>query len=457
MSLRARARAYLLCASGRRIAGIVRGRTRSSRCAPLATALTAQSMASLPSEVLETVLRLAYEFRWDEVDIERELERRHFLRDAALVCRRFAPAATLVLGETLVVRRLGDFEAIEDAVERGTLRLAGVRTLVLDESVCRVEDPDRLARRRAEAEGGGSVDLTPDVLDKYVFDDDEFETLEDFTQRGRALASSLPRLRELRSTRGRTLSRQPWPWPVARLAIEMTCDEEDFWRSEWPDIELWEVLGGWSELRDLSVIRVTSEDPGVGALPDALCGRLRSLRLGVGDGSEDAWQRSQFGIFLEGRIFAHTTPRLRQLDIRLACSLVGYSEPWTESLFGCDSDNAFVPSLEQLTIGWPAREFDTNDVLPLIEVLPGTLHELAIVIGQSPPWSVSNPFSGFDLLATLACALLNRQHAVGLVRLNLDMAGFGLNEETWRSHLHWLALEATCAERGVQLALVKVD
>ena len=50
-------------------------------------------------------------------------------------------------------------------------------------------------------------------------------------------------------------------------------------------------------------------------------------------------------------------------------------------------------------------------------------------------------------------ALGERDHAVGLVGLELDLSGFGLEADVWRTHRRWQALEATCAERGVALML----
>ena len=99
-------------------------------------------MVTLSEDALRLVLRRAYEFDWDEVDVERELARRRFLRSAALVARSWSGPAQEVLGETVIARELDDLYTVDRAVHRGALRLEGVRTLVLDESVSREVDAD---------------------------------------------------------------------------------------------------------------------------------------------------------------------------------------------------------------------------------------------------------------------------------------------------------------------------
>ena len=129
--------------------------------------LTLQGMTAtctLPTELLERTLRLAYGFDPSEVDVARELDRRRLLCAAAIVCRRWTSAASAVLGQTIIARRLGDFEAVDAAATVGALRLQGVETLVLDETVCRALDVEEAAWAQIEDELGEVVDRTADSM-----------------------------------------------------------------------------------------------------------------------------------------------------------------------------------------------------------------------------------------------------------------------------------------------------
>ena len=413
-------------------------------------------MAALPSEVIEVVLRSAYEFDWDEVDIGRELARRALLRDAALVCRAWYGAATPVLRDTLVCCRLGDFDAIYDAVASGGLRLDGVRTVVLDESACRDADGEAAAWAQVEDDYGGPVDRTSFAMIDAAANRSrncEQHVLGDFASDACGLLARLPRLTQLRSTQGRTFVRHVADWSVARLAIESLCDEDDDWRNDWPDEELWPALDKWTALQALS-ISCAYADPGLAPLPAALCGRLQSLRLGASDGRRDAWNRKQHGVQLQHPLFAAPTPHLRQLDIRL-CESHGdrFDAFWPAVILGSNGVAESEPPIVRLTVGWPAPEVRVEDAGAMIRRLPTITVELAIAIGQPEPTRHQHRFAGFDLLDTLNAALQDRRNAGSLVRLEIDVTGFNLDATVWRAHRSWTALGAACQERGVELVL----
>ena len=81
------------------------------------------------------------------------------------------------------------------------------------------------------------------------------------------------------------------------------------------------------------------------------------------------------------------------------------------------------------------------------------MRRLVLYVGWQRLGMARARFLGFDLLTALDDALGRREHAVGLVELELDLSGFGLEADVWRAHQRWQALEATCAERGVALVL----
>ena len=424
-------------------------------------------MATLPEDVLDLTLRLAYEFEWDEVDIYREWARRRFLRNAALVSRAWAGPSAALLGQTIVARQLGDFDAIDWAVEFGALRLERVRTLVLDDSVSRTVDGEEGAWEALEQRVGREVDRTSDAMINRMGSllwDSTDSALHEFSATALRLARRLTRLVQLRSAFARTLMREPGPWPVTQLAISDIFDKDDEYRNEWPDVALWAELEKWTSLRWLSVLAVSGLDEGLKAVPTSLCARLRALRIGAVDGRSSMFEMRESGVFLAGDyLFSGATPQLRSLDIRLASEHRAWgpaeedqSRRWPTQLFGHIADPGYVPPVEHFVIGWPCDEFDLAGLPALMDTLPSSVQHVALIVGVRTRTRTQGFFAGFDMLAALAKALRDHRRAIGLVRLELDLAGFGLDRSAWLAHPRWVALRMVCEERGVAVVLASV-
>ena len=192
-------------------------------------------MATLTEDVLALVLRRAYEFDWDEVDMDRELERRRFLRNTAIVSRAWTGPSVAGLGETIVARQLEDFDAVHAAAEAGTLRLEGVRTVVLDERACREPYGGAMTREDSVEASGGREDR------RAIFDCCELASLS-FSIEAYRLVHDLPHLREVRSIFARTIFRLNKSWPVRRLAILNLVDRQAFLENQTAEIVAEESL-----------------------------------------------------------------------------------------------------------------------------------------------------------------------------------------------------------------------
>ena len=92
----------------------------------------------LPPETIELVLSLAFEPPGaEDVDVERERERRDLLRTAALVCRRWRPVATAMLPLSIVIGTADELAAHSAAHVGGTLdvgRTTGLTIACFDRS-----------------------------------------------------------------------------------------------------------------------------------------------------------------------------------------------------------------------------------------------------------------------------------------------------------------------------------
>ena len=407
-------------------------------------------MVGLDEDALERTLRLAFEIDWDEIDIDRELERRRFLRAAALVCRDWASVATALLAETIVARRLEDFDAVNAAAEAGALRLERVRTLVLDETLC----------RGAYGEGG-----RPRLDNTGVVDGEAaaalVETRKCWEMASMALlleawtlAGRSPQLRRIRTVYSRTIDRVEKPWPIRRLACWILHDRQDDIEGTSPDARLWAALTRSADLIDLSIFRVGMSGNGLRAVPRVVCRRLRDLRLGVIDGHGGNVQARRDGLQLASRLFAGPTPQLRSLDLRLGRShrtadVLPVAASGDED--GQQRDGA--EGLRRYGIGWPSSNVRIDGVGKILAALPPTIREIVLKFVEAPRRYYARRMVGFELVNAVNDALLERRHVVGLVRLDLDLTGFGLDEGIWRAHARLATLQATCDERRVTLGL----
>ena len=86
----------------------------------------------LPPETIELVLSLAYDAPGaEDVDVEKERERRRPLRTAALVCRRWRPVATAMLPLSIVVGSADELAALAMAHIGGTLNVGRTTCLTI--------------------------------------------------------------------------------------------------------------------------------------------------------------------------------------------------------------------------------------------------------------------------------------------------------------------------------------
>lgn len=424
-------------------------------------------MDTLSHDLLDSILRPSVAPAWDDFDLERDLERRRDLRSAALVHRSWTRHSIALLCETIVIRRLDDFAALE----RAGPSLENVRTLVLDDSDGR--DGEEAAWRAFEAENGGPVDRT----DQAVINawgghkaDAIAQTLVAFSTKALDLVQRLPQLREVRSTHALTFARIRGRWPIQRLAIESRGSAADDGVLE----ALWTTLAGWDTLRALTIGWLgdfENDETGLPPIPAELSERLCELRLGA-RGEPGATPvpgaHDDGGLRLVSRLFAGPTPHLHLLDLRFGAELVADGDsqdgdeeddgrPWPALIFGhADAPGYVPPSLERLTCGWSCHAIGPANIGVLIAALPASLAQLPLVARWSliGNWESLRP--GSDILGTLADALSERGHVVGLVRLDLDLAGFARTMDDWRADDRWTALQATCDERGVALDLLSM-
>ena len=416
-------------------------------------------MAMLPPEVLDLVFNLGYTFGRSEVCVKRQLRRRRFLRTAALVSRRWTGPANAALQACIVARRLGDFAAVEQAAQAGVLRLERVRTLVLDETDCGVLDGELRAWEVFEMATGAPVDRTASAMmaEMHSYCEAcgcEAEVLFAFSRAAHQLVPRLPNLRSVRTAGSDTIARVTEHWPSSRLVIESISEESTLWT--YGD-ELWTALGRWRALTVLSVVCCHDPEGALSVIRSELCLQLEALRLGVGDGRKNEFGVRQRGVSLSEHLFAGPTRKLRSLDVRLSHPHRYWDDDdagrrqWPTLLLGHPDDPAFRPPLKQLVVGWPRSAVDVEGVPSLLRAIGSG--RLKIVIGKAVRDREQIRFTGFELLAAIRDTLLVQSGAVGLIDLELDLTGYGLEVDVWRTNARWITVQATCASRGIELRL----
>ena len=418
-------------------------------------------LLELPDELLDLMLSLAFELDWDEVDIVRESARRDFLRAAGLVCRRWRAPVQRLQVRTVVVRTLFQLTRIERAIEAGVLPADRVESLVLDEGPCSREDTARHAWYLCEQDRGGPVDRTSveEVANMLTFlEASRVFCLEQFSRRTRELAARLPGLRQVRSMWARTLYRLPEPWPIVRLAVESFEDCDTATDEEMPDIPFFAALDGWSDLRALSLARVgIFTDGGLTTLPTSLSARLRHLRIGVRNRPSTDDNDYEVGMILEGHLFGGPALQLRSLELHVRegdrLRLDALPDRWMSRMLGYPGNDNYAPPVQRLVVGWPSDGVDVESVETLVASTPPSTRELVVFVSQTIRQEDASRFLGFDVLGAVDRAMSNYGDPSGLVRLELELRGYGLDEDTWRTNARWRALEATCAARGVELVL----
>ena len=99
----------------------------------------------VPTETIELVLSLAFDPpNAEDVDVERERARRALLWAAALVCRRWRPAAEPMLPRSIVIRNVAELEWHHAAQRMGGLRVADTVSLTIGRFAMRQCDRDDL-------------------------------------------------------------------------------------------------------------------------------------------------------------------------------------------------------------------------------------------------------------------------------------------------------------------------
>ena len=363
-------------------------------------------MAMLSHDVLDRIL--GQRVAWDDVDIERDVERRQLLCAAALVCRSWSACAVAQLASTVLVRRLDDFAAIDRAEQAGSLSLADVRTVVVDDTDCRELDGLEAAWRAFETENGGPVDRTAQEMINAMgghMEQPVAETIRIFSLKALELIRRLPQLREVRSTGSRVFSRVEGVWPISRLAIATLHWEQDY-AEESADDALWATMQGWDALVALTIRRIDVVDDqgrGLPAIPVALSARLCELRMGVHSagvrplpaGRDFVFGRpADDGLVLQHSLFAGSTPHLRLLDVRLAGRLRVDEDSdmhdsqdddpdWPARIFGTTPGAGDLCAFDRLVVGWTRRTVEAYGVARLLAALPASVRRLGLVVRPS--------------------------------------------------------------------------
>ena len=360
----------------------------------------------VPPETIELVLSLAVEPPGaEDVDVEREHERRALLRAAALVCRRWRPVATTMLSRSIVIRSADELAAHERAQEDGTL--------VSDQPRC----------------------LTIACLGSRTGED----------ERVRSLAIAMPHLHYLRIACAALIpARGPTrPWPGRHAVIgDFVCGGGHELFTPRSDIDMWRMLDASPSIRHLSLSRVP--DVGVTAIGSEFGARVETLRCG--NHSESAYGH-------EALLRALGTPHLSRLrSVRI------HNEDFEEAadaIVGAVNDGpvALCPALKVVHINFDDYlvdlSFVANEITNasrLLNRLPRTCPRLVLELCSSSSGALLVRFG--EILARAVDAADD----IALETLVFDVRSWDM-DEAWRSTAEVVALERACAAKGVELVI----
>ena len=334
----------------------------------------------LPPDTIELVLSLAYDPPSDEdVDVEREQERRALLRTAALVCRRWRPVATAMLAEHLLLASAASISRHQFAIRKQYLDLT--RTL----SVTIFDWPlaaDHVKNIRELVEGAGRLCSLRLAFWDYR----------------RAGVGSLPVTHLVLG--------QAWPSPAMRG------------HDGRHNIPLREALERWRTVVSLN-FGVAGPDRYGTWFPfpfgPAFTRRVEALMLG--SSTSPYWPESP--------VFATPAARLRELTVHVH-NFDALNTAWVT--LPSSSMWSLLPALRRLQLGQMGGGAIGRQLHWLLDTLahsPSTLAELAIMVHGDTPGNIAA-----WLLRALATRFIPLQRPASLrllqVRLSVERAADGV-------------------------------
>ena len=394
-------------------------------------------------------------------NIEAQLERRHVLRSAALVCREWARLAQTLLSETVIFRKLVDVDVVGAAVASGHLDVDLVRVIYVDAAAGGIDSADRhdteeawrIVAYKHVAERLGAVDRTDAACVEEMrtarWSDEDARPL--LVQGAGRFAALLPEFERAAFSSAEMLAHVHVPaWSTDNLLIGRF---DNCWWDDWSlRAGFSDVLGGWTDLRNLSVLDVEerSAEGQVYLLSFIPYARLRCLRVGC-------FSR-RGGLAIAGdqaRIVTEPAPHLTELSLYIDYSPDDeQTEAWPAALVGPVDGPHFLPVLETLTIGLPVDQIDAGDILAITGGLARSTSSFTLAIGP-----IRSAAAGVDsVLVALAKAI----KAAGDVVLG-DLRTFAVDLRWaegvggWQTMLAsdaWTALQDMLELCGVDAVLV---
>ena len=356
----------------------------------------------LPNETIELVLSLVYDPPGaEDVDVERERERRAMLYGAALVCRRWRPVATAMLPVSVVVRSADELAAHASAIEGGRIEGTRVHSLTV---ACFDMGPDDAAR------------------------------LHD-------LATAMSRLYFLRLACAAAVHDDCGRrWPGQHMVVDEFDCSDGRERTGWPDRDVYAILDASPDFVHLSASTCAGvHDDGSVPFGRDFSLRVRTLRLGAKSG------RFYF-CTADGLLSDPDYPDMPQLaslrlcaaDLEDAAALIARKREGA----GVVGRHQALQSVTVNLVGPPnasAASHDADGAVYLLERLPTACARLVCEINA---WAVAT-----------ASVLTDAMHRLGRTcvrRLVLDVRRCELGE-AWRSSAEVIALEAACRAKGIVL------
>ena len=423
----------------------------------------------------------------DVYDIEAQLAHRRFLRAASLMTRAWTRLCQKLLAETVIFRKLHDLDAVEWAVVRGYLDVAGVRAVYVDPAASGLDGPERhdeeeawaLVEERYRAEGlGAAVDRSDRNARKAMrrahWDDADARVL--LVQGAERFAADLPALEIAAFATAGSLLEIQGPWSAASILVGSLSPEEEY--DSCHEGDYYERLAGafeaWLGLRSFAVTHIDERDdlgfPDDDCLATALpIGRLHRLRIG-----SFAAPGSSAPALHSGALFLQEASELRDLAIYIERDRARVNRDGKESqadpasanwMFGWRGEQHLwrpefrLPALETLILGRPADQIVAAEILDVVRALPRSCWSFTLAVG---PCHKSHSAERVDrkimsVLDTLHDAVIAERSAFEPLRFKVDLrsAGGERSRRRWLKKDSWRAL-ATAAERvGIEATMVR--
>ena len=350
----------------------------------------------LPNETIELVLSLAYDpFGAEDVDAERERQRRTLLRLASLVCRRWRPVATTMLPLSLVIRSADELEP--HAAAQIGWSLSVERTVCVTVSSCFAE----------------AVDFERDL---------------------HAMVAAMAQIQFLRLDCAGGLDGQRRTWPGRHMIVDsIRCD-----RCLYSAVgKLFNLLEASPGFRHLSMLTSPDVDSGgCPALGPNFSARIETLRCG----SDHDGLYFQYGRLLEPRNPSSLARlwSIRCVDVSLYDLASAFVDPALDDR---------LPALRSVTIGLGGGDFGGAGLEGAIRLLGRLPKSCPLLICEvfDAELAARDAISRCVRMMTSA---LGEVAAVTIAKLIVDVGDYEV-EESWRSSDDAQALGRACEARGV--------